>query len=301
MAILGTLLAQWKWCKRAHNLPVTRLAFEVCNSWNLGGVTSQPWVVHECNCATHSMLYNSKSSNITESQNSWGWNGCLEAIWSNPCWSRATRSRLPGTMSRQLVWWPPRRRLTDSLESLWRCLVRFLFFFFFSFSPGCFLLEIVGTVLGKSSDWVVQEPQWETFAKIPSWPFERFLDLCIHAWLSTFRIQQQYPLDMIFHGFCLSSLELLRCVNVTQLYIYWQDLRHDVEVNYKQVKVGWNSGCCCKVALVIKYSGYCHTWTDCSKVTMPVSNIYDMSCSLLLLDTVSNWWRQGDGYFFKHL
>lgn len=43
-----------------------------------------------------------------------------------------------------------------------------------------------------------------------------------------------------------------------------------------------------KFVLVIKYSGYCHTWTDCSKVTMPVSNIYDMSCSLLLLDTVSN-------------
>lgn len=42
-----------------------------------------------------------------------------------------------------------------------------------------------------------------------------------------------------------------------------------------------------KFALVIKYLGYCHIWTDCSKVTMPVSNIYDMSCSLLL-DTVSN-------------
>lgn len=43
-----------------------------------------------------------------------------------------------------------------------------------------------------------------------------------------------------------------------------------------------------KFALVIKYSGYCHTWTDCSKVTKQVSNIYDMSCSLLLLDTVLN-------------
>lgn len=43
-----------------------------------------------------------------------------------------------------------------------------------------------------------------------------------------------------------------------------------------------------KFALVIKYSGYCHTRTDCSKVTKQVSNIYDMSCSLLLLDTVLN-------------
>lgn len=134
---------------------------------------------------------------------------------------------------------------TASLGSLWQCLVRSLFFF----SPGCFLRGTVGTVPGKSSGWVVLEPQWETFAKMLSWPFERFLDWCIHAWLSTFRIQQQYPLDRIFHGFCLNSLGLLRCVNVTQLYIYWQDLRHDVQFNYKEVKVGWNSGCCCKVCL----------------------------------------------------
>jgi len=31
-----------------------------------------------------------------------------------------------------------------------------------------------------------------------------------------------------------------------------------------------------KFALVVKYSGYCHTWTDCSKVTKQVSNIYDV-------------------------
>lgn len=43
-----------------------------------------------------------------------------------------------------------------------------------------------------------------------------------------------------------------------------------------------------KFALVIKYSGYRHSWADCSKVTKPVSNIYDMSCSLLLLDIVLN-------------
>lgn len=49
IAILGTLLAQWKQCERAHDLPVTRLAFEACNSWNLRVVTSQPQVVYECN------------------------------------------------------------------------------------------------------------------------------------------------------------------------------------------------------------------------------------------------------------
>lgn len=42
-----------------------------------------------------------------------------------------------------------------------------------------------------------------------------------------------------------------------------------------------------KFMLVIKYSSCCHTWTDCSKVTNQDSNIYDMSCSLLL-DTVLN-------------
>lgn len=192
--------------------------------------------------ATNSMLYSSKPSN---NHNSWGWNGCLEAIWSNPCWSRATRSRLPGTMSRQLIWWPPRRRLHSFSGKPVTMLSEVPFFF----SPGCFLRGTVGTVPGKSSGWVVLEPQWETFAKMLSWPFERFLDWCIHAWLSTFRIQQQYPLDRIFHGFCLNSLGLLRCVNVTQLYTYWQDLRHDVQFNYKEVKVGWNSGCCCKVCL----------------------------------------------------
>lgn len=38
-----------------------------------------------------------------------------------------------------------------------------------------------------------------------------------------------------------------------------------------------------KFVLVIKYSGYCHTWTDCSEVTKQVSNIYGMSCSLFFL------------------